>query len=207
MNIFDIGFEKGSITECIVTTYNEDMSPNAAPMGIFTLRDDMIVLRVHTDTDTYSNLAREKCCALNIVFDPYLFLKTAVTGQGDGGKENEICSEDIIRKTGVNAPVLKEAFAVIEGELLGYKKYTRKDRYRTSEVAVAKLKVRAVRVLKEFPRAVNRGLYAAIELAVDLSRGRTVSKDRYLKVMKRSLRAGEYRRVLGLLESVEIVEI
>ncbi len=204
MKISDIGFEKGGITECIVTTYNEDKSLNAAPMGVFTLGDDMIVLRVHTDTDTHSNLTREKRCALNVVFDPYLFLKTAITGRGDRGKEREVGMEDVMGETGMNAnaPVLKEAFAVIEGELLGHKKYVRKDGYRTSEVAVVKLRVRDVRVLKEFPRAVNRGLYAAIELAIELTRGKKENKDRYLKVMKRSLRAREYGRILELLSIV-----
>jgi uncharacterized protein len=204
MKISDIGFEKGSITECIVTTYNRDKSPNAAPMGVFTLRDGVVVLRVHTDTDTYSNLTREKRCALNVVFDPYLFLKTAITGRGDGGKEREIDAEDVVGETGMNAnaPVLKEAFAVIQGELLGHKKYVRKDRYGTSEVAVVKLRVIDVIVLKAFPKAVNRGLYAAVELAVELSRGKTGNKERYLKVMKRSLRAREYRRIQELLSIV-----
>jgi len=202
MKISDIGFEKGGITECIVTTYNRDKSPNAAPMGVFTLRDGVVVLRIHTDTDTYSNLTREKRCALNVVFDPYLFLKTAITGRGDGGKEREVGSEDVMGETGMNAPVLKEAFAVIEGELLGRKKYVRKDRYGASEVAVVKLRVIDVIVLKAFPKAVNRGLHAAVELAIELSRGKKENKDRYLKVMKRSLRAREYGRILELLSIV-----
>ena len=40
MKLVDLGFSKGTIVETIVSTYNRDGKPNAAPMGVATIDDE-----------------------------------------------------------------------------------------------------------------------------------------------------------------------
>ncbi|MFQ6105770.1 MAG: DUF447 domain-containing protein [Candidatus Hydrothermarchaeaceae archaeon] len=188
--ISELGFKKGSIVECIVTTYNEDKSSNAAPMGIITENEKEVSINIHTSSDTYYNIIRNRCCVLNIVFDPYLFLKTALSGSGKAGAEPEVCGKEV-GKSEVNAPFLKDAAAYIEAVLVNHKEET--------EFSHVRCSVSKVVVEKKHPFAVNRGLYAAVEAAIALSRG---SRDieGHMDIMRKALPQGEYSRIEKLLE-------
>jgi hypothetical protein len=201
--ISELGFKKENIVECIVTTYNEDSSPNAAPMGVYTLDDSEVVMRIHTDSDTYSNLIRNKGCVINIIFDPYLFLKTALIGQGRGSQEREVGNNEIKRAKDVNAPFLCQAHAFIEAKLKDHKEYTKEDDYKISEVSVMRCKISRVVINKRHPVAVNRGLYAAIELAIRLSRGNKNNVERYLRIMRKTLSSEEYKRIEKFIEGLQ----
>jgi hypothetical protein len=55
-------------------------------------------------------------------------------------------------------------------------------------------------VNKKYPIAINRGLFAAIEVAVAMSRGMEPQK-RYLEIMERTLAPEEYKRIMELLST------
>lgn len=192
MKISDLGFKKGCIAECIVTTYNEDGSPNAAPMGVRASSEKELIMKIHVESDTCSNLLRSKGCVINVVFDPYLFLKTALVGRAKGGREPEVRKNEIKKAKSVDAPFLRVAHAFIEAKL-------KKDRYKKSRFCTARCEVSKVVVNKRYPVAVNRGLSAAVELAIALSRERKEDLQRYMKLMRKSLNSREYKKIKKLL--------
>lgn len=185
MDLRDIGIGEGWLCEAIVTTYHEDGSPNAAPMGVRGGGRDVVVLKVHRDTDTYENILRGRCCVINIVFDPLLFLRCALYGRHKGPSEIE--AGDVEPADHVDAPYLVGASAYVEAELEEVEDFAKSDAYGMAMGSKMTLRVRDIRVLSPFPAAPNRGFFAAMELAIALSRGRTEDVPRYMEVIKKTL--------------------
>lgn len=198
MNIADMGFVPGRILESIVTTYNSDGSPNAAPIGIYPISDAEIQMDIHAPTDTLSNLLRTGGCVVNVVFDPFLFLKCAIFGSGKGEVENEVAQSDVQPAENVDAPVLKEANAWIELKMQSSTEKTKSDMHGEMEFSRIVCKVENTGVNKKYPVAINRGLFAAIEVAVAKSRGME-PQERHLEIMEKTLTQEEYKRIRELL--------
>ncbi len=194
-----LGFKEGSISECIVTTFNEDQTPNAAPIGV-TIKDGKVTMKIHTFTDTYKNIKEKKCCVLNIVNDPYLFLKTAIVGQGKGRDELDIDIEQIAKAEHVDAPYISGSDAYVELKVQSQATIDMHDRHGKAKVSIIKCEVESIQILKEYPAVINRGLFAAIELAILLSRGKKKNTKPYIKIMKKTLPPDEYEKIEKLLE-------
>jgi hypothetical protein len=190
-----LGFKKGRIVEAVVTTYNRDTTPNAAPMGVFSA-DKTLVLKVHKSSDTCGNILRTGGCVVNLVYDPLLFLKSALTAKG----EPEVQLEDTGEAETVYAPFLKNSHAYLESKLLGTRRYLKRDRYGASEVFMFRFGVMKIEVLKKYPVGFNRGLAAAIELAINLSRGKKEGWEEQVRIMKRVLSTKEYREIISFLK-------
>jgi hypothetical protein len=94
---------------------------------------------------------------------------------------------------------LKEARAYLEAKLIDHKEYIEKDEYKTSEVSIARCEVSKVAV-RGGPVAVSRGLFAAIELAITLSRRKKGDTRRYLEIMEKTLSSEEYEKIKEFLE-------
>ena len=199
--ISGMGFARGRLLEAIVTTYNCDGTPNAAPIGVTARGEAVLEMRVHTDTDTYANLLKRRGCVVNLIHDPYLFLKGALTGHGRGGAEPEVGPEEVAKAGSVDAPYLEKAGAYIEAVLLEHKEYLKRDQYRKSEASVILCRVEKATV-KGLPQGPNRGLNHAIELAIELTRGRRDGMARHMEVMKKTLPQEEYRRIEVFLRSL-----
>jgi len=198
VNIKDIGFVEGGVVETIVTTHNPDSSPNAAPIGVHTISDAEILMNIHTTSDTFKNIMRTGGCAINVVFDPYLFIKTCLLGSGKAEMENEISTEEVRPAKRINAPLLKDANAWIEAELQSHTEHMRKDHHKETEFSTIRCQVVQFTVNKKYPIAVTRGLFAAIELAIAISRGRKPD-ERYLEIMEKTLTPEEYKKIRELL--------
>jgi len=199
MDLRNLGFEKGWLCECIVTTYHADGSPNAAPMGVEAVDERRLVLRVHRDTDTYENLLRSRCCVVNVTADPELFLRCALFGRHRGSEELE--TESVGRAEHVDAPYLLRALAYVEcrvGELRGFE---RSDRLGRAVMAEVQLQPVSVAVLSPFPLAVNRGVFAAVELAIELSRGEGQNAERWLEVIRKTVPGDVALRIEGIVRS------
>jgi len=194
MKLDELAFREGRVAECIVTTYNEDGSPNAAPMGV---RKDGagLNLHVHSGSDTCRNLLDRRACVVNLVFDPLLFLKTALS------ENPEVEGREVKGAGSVDAPYLTAANAFIEAAAAFLEEETGSDRFGERRVSIFRLEVKAAVILKPSPVAPNRGLSAAIELAIALSRGEEVDIERPLEVMKKTLDRAEYEGVRCFLES------
>ncbi|GBE54309.1 hypothetical protein BMS3Bbin15_00461 [archaeon BMS3Bbin15] len=195
--IDQFGLIKGRIEETIVTTYNEDGSPNSAPMGVMSDGKEKIILRMYRSTDTLKNILREGCFVVNIISKPMLFLKAALLGRNKAGDEIEITE---VGKSGVVAPYLREASAYVEVELVSYSFYTKVDEMGEGELCLIEGRVKQIRILRSFPEALNRGICVVIEMSIELSRGRYENVERYLKIVKKCLSGDEYREIYSFVE-------
>lgn len=194
--IAKLGFSREGIAEAIVTTYNEDGSPNAAPMGVLSDGRQKVVLKVGRETDTRENILRGGFFVVNVASDPLLFLRTALTGWRRAGEEVEVPE---VRPSDVEAPFLRDADAYLEVELRKFRNYTREDELGRRRLTLVEGEVTGVRVLKALPRALNRGTCAVIELAVELSRGRSENMQEYLATAKKCLPQAEYRNIRSFI--------
>ncbi len=72
----ELGFEEGCIHEVILTTINEDLTPNVAPMGISIEKPYFFIVKPYIATRTYQNLSRTGEAVINITDDISLFCIT-----------------------------------------------------------------------------------------------------------------------------------
>ena len=186
-----LGFRRGRVVECIATTADAHGMPNAAPVGAYLLSPRTAVLKLHTRTRTFANLAETRRVVLNITSDPLLFLKTALL---DAEAELDFST------TGSGMPYLKDALAYAELRLLDSRRYTLRDSLGESEAALLRLEAEEVEVLAP-PQAFSRGACALVELAVELSRRRCSElESRLLRVARRCLSAAEVKEAERMLE-------
>jgi len=76
-NLDDLGFLEGIIGETIVSTYDVDEQPNAAPMGVMMHSSKQLIIRPFVSSLTYKNLQANRCAVVNVTSDPELFYLTA----------------------------------------------------------------------------------------------------------------------------------
>lgn len=96
----DLPFQTEIIYEAIVTTYNQQKQPNAAPMGFIINEEKQVVIRSYKESDTHKNLQDQNECIVNITTDPDLFVKSTLF--------QELLDENYIKSKVINAPILKD---------------------------------------------------------------------------------------------------
>jgi hypothetical protein len=111
----DLGFSKGVICETIVSTYNSDGTPNAAPMGITMDSEDTLSIYVFNSSTTSRNIKVGKCAVINLTNDIEFFYKTAFK---ETDKDSNLPLEWFEKAGKVEAPKLHFADATIEVSLL-----------------------------------------------------------------------------------------
>jgi hypothetical protein len=97
------------IYETIFTTYNTDLTPNAAPMGISTPDMKKIAAKIYSSSQTYRNILEKKCAVINITNDVSLFYQTSIDKKSLE-KETKIFK----KSKNIAAPILIPASAYIE---------------------------------------------------------------------------------------------
>ena len=107
----DLGFLKNMIFEAIVSTYNRDGSPNAAPMGTIMQNQQTISLNIFNTSETNRNLKTNKCAVINYTNNIDIFYKTTFKETNPTGK---LPDEWFEKAKTVNAPKLQESDATIE---------------------------------------------------------------------------------------------
>ena len=93
-------FEKNIIYETIISSYNKDGMPNAAPMGILLDEENEIILRVFNQSDTYKNLLANKICAINLSNNPNLYVNATLF-------QDELKADFFTKHPDFSAPILK----------------------------------------------------------------------------------------------------
>lgn len=107
----DLGFLKGIIAEAIVSTYNKDKTPNAAPMGILMEDEKHLTIDLFNSTATCNNIEASKCAVVNLTSDIEVFYKTAFKEANPDGKPPVDWFE---KSKAVNAPRMLLADATID---------------------------------------------------------------------------------------------
>ena len=110
----DLGFLKNMIFEAIVSTYNQDGSPNAAPMGVIMQNQHTISLKIFNTSETNRNLKTNKCAVINFTNNIDIFYKTTFKETNPTGK---LPNEWFEKTKTINAPKLQASDATIDVSL------------------------------------------------------------------------------------------
>jgi len=184
ISLDDLGFLKGSIGETIVSTYDADGQPTAAPMGVVMAGNERLRIRPYLSSLTYKNLQAKRCAVVNVTSDPELFYLTAFKEANPDGK----LSPELFEKAEtVDAPRLRAADAFIEVSVAENGSFG-------AERAEFLCAVQLVTASKALPKAYCRAQFATIEAIIHATRIKP-----FLRGDKQ-----ERERAFRLLELVEI---
>lgn len=159
-NLTDLGFSKGIISETIVSTYDAEGQPNAAPMGAIMENENRAAIKLFNSSLTFENLKVKRSAVINVTSNINLFYWTAFK---EACPEGKLPIKWFEKAETVNAPKLHEADAFIEVSVANLNKI---DDDRTEVVCDVKLVVAA----KNYPQAYCRALFATVEAIIHATR-------------------------------------
>jgi len=182
----DLGFHKGSIGETIVSTYDADGQPNAAPMGIVIESNERLLIRPYISSLTYRNLQAKRCAVVNVTSDPELFYLTAFK---EANPDGNLSPELFEKAETVDAPRLRAADAIVEGSVTETGSFS-------SERAEVLCNVQLVNASERLPKVYCRAQFATIEAIIHATR------------IKPFLRGDEkeQKRAFRLMELVDVCQ-
>ncbi|MGD0072377.1 MAG: DUF447 domain-containing protein [Candidatus Bathyarchaeia archaeon] len=178
----DLGFSKGIIAETIVSTYNMDGKPNAAPMGAIMEDEQYLIINLFNSSSTCSNIKANRCAVLNLTSNVEVFYKTAFKEANPNGKLPEEWFE---QAETVNAPKLRMADAAIDVSVINMAPIG-------TEKTKALCSVKQISAAKSYPQAYCRAMSATVEAIIHATRVKALIN--YEK---------EQKRVIKLLELIE----
>jgi hypothetical protein len=111
LELSDLGFLKGVIVETIVSTYNTDEEPNAAPMGVTMMDEQHLAINLFNSSTTCTNIRSNKCAVVNLTGNIEVFYKTAFK---EANPDGVLTQEWFEKAKAVNAPKLRLAEATID---------------------------------------------------------------------------------------------
>lgn len=154
-----LGFLKNVIVEAIVSTYNADGQPNAAPMGVKTEDATHVVIRPYISTLTYKNLQSKKCAVINVTSNPELYYRTAFKEANLEANTIEWFENAEI----VDAPRLRMADAFVEVSVAYIKSLD-------AERVEVLCNVQLIKAPSLLPKAYCRATFATIEAIIHATR-------------------------------------
>jgi len=167
----DLGFSKGAIFETVLSTYNQDGTPNAAPMGITMQNPQTISLNIFNSSQTSYNLKTTKCEVINLTSDIEVFYKTAFK---EANYNEQLPQEWFEKEEMLNAPKLRLADATIDVTVT-----------ETVPSGVEKtsflLKIQQINAAKMYPQVYCRALSATIEAIIHATRVKLFINDQKQK--------------------------
>lgn len=183
-----LGFAPGLIVETVVSTYNPNRQPTAAPMGVTLDEDGRLVIRPFTDTQTFKNLQSRRQCTVNLTADPRIFFHAAFKGK----KPCIGIPPDRFEKAEkVDAPWLRGVDAYLEASVVDIQGEDRKR-------ATVFCRVKKIQTLNSGPKAYCRATFALIESIIHATRIVFLLKDGKKAEAGRLLALiAHYRRLVG----------
>ncbi len=183
VDLTDLGFLKGKIFEVIVSTYNMDWTPNAAPMGTTMQNPQTISLNIFNSSQTSRNLKTNKCGIINLTNNIEFFYKAAFKEANPDMKPPQDWFEEAET---VNAPKLRLADATLEVTVAELEPIgTEKTRFSCN--------VEQINARKMLPQVYCRAMPAALEAILHATR---------LKVFaKQEKKMQQVSQLLGLIEN------
>ena len=163
----DLGFSKGIIAETIVSTYNIDGKPNAAPMGAIMEDEQKIIINLFNSSSTYRNLQANRCAVINLTSNIEVFYKTAFKEANPDGK---LPTEWFEKAETVNAPKLRLADATIDVSVIDMAPIG-------TEKTKAFCKVKQVNATKKYPQVYCRAMSATVEAIIHATRVKAFIND------------------------------
>jgi hypothetical protein len=162
MILKELGIERGRICEILLSTYNDDGSPTAAPMGIRTYDFRHLIIEPYATTLTYKNLCSRKCAVANVTDDPELFYDTAF-------KKGKLPKEWFEKAVTVDAPRMKASYSFLELSLISIAK--------RGDMATITCEVKLAEIRPSYVRPYCRATFATIESIIHATRVKEFLKD------------------------------
>jgi len=159
-NLTELGFNKGIIGETIVSTFDLNGQPNAAPMGILIENDVQLKIKPYRTSLTCKNLQTKRCAVVNLTSNPRLFYLTAFKDLRLDKKLSDGMFEEAEK---VDAPRLKAADSTIEVSVAKTDSFS-------SERAEFLCNVQLVKSSKTLPKVYCRAQFATIEAIIHSTR-------------------------------------
>ena len=164
----DLGFSRNAVSEIIVSTFDVDGNPNAAPMGALVDEKGHLVMKVFNSTATLRNLQLNKSGVVNLTSEIDIFYKSAFKEINPDGK---IPKEWFEKSENINAPKMLNADASIEFAITEFLPI---DAQRTRVTCV----VRSIQAKRILPKAYNRAFSATMEAIILSTRIKALSGDK-----------------------------
>lgn len=148
--------------EAIVTTYNvnlalEEISYNAAPMGVIFGDSKHIIIRPYLTTNTYKNIQSHRCAGINFTNNISLFYKSAI-------KKSEISQNDFLTSKKKKIPLLKDS--ITRFVVITEKKEINKSENRAKILC----KIEEFENVDSNIEPYNRGYFAVLESIIHFTR-------------------------------------
>ncbi len=160
VRLIDFGFHHGAIVETIVSTYNADGTPTAAPIGVTMENPKNVALKLYTTSATYKNIEAKKCAIINVTNDIELFYRTAFKEINPNGT---VPTEWFQPNKKTEAPKLCKADATIHVAVLNITALN-------EEKAEALCKVTHIETTKKVPQTYCRAFGITLEAIIHATR-------------------------------------
>ena len=160
INLADLGFLEGNIGETIVSTFDLNGQPNAAPMGVEIEGNEKLKIKPYLTSLTYNNLQAKRCAVINVTSNPTLFYITAFKDIRHYRKISTVIFE---KAETIDAPRLRAADAIIEVLVAETNRFG-------SNRAEILCNVQLVKSLKKLPTVYCRAQFATIEAIIHATR-------------------------------------
>ena len=156
----DLGFSESVIVETVVSTYNVDGQPNAAPMGATMTSPQSLVLKIYTSSLTYKNLQSKRCAVVNLTSNAEVFYRTAFK---EGNLNGRLPLDWFEKADIVDAPRFRAADAYVEVAVGDIEPFD-------AERAEIFCNVKRIEASATLPKAYCRALPATIEAIIHATR-------------------------------------
>jgi len=165
--LIDLGFRKGAIVETIVSTYNEDGSPNAAPMGATFKGGQHLIVDFYNSSTTLANIKARLCAVVNLTGNIEIYYRSAFKEANPNGL---LPKDWFVKAESVNAPKLGLVEATVEVSVTGLA-------YVNSEKTRAIFAVERLQARKVYPQVYCRAFGLTLEAIVHATRVKVLAGD------------------------------
>lgn len=178
--LFKLGFEKNSIVEAIVSTFDEMKNPHAAPMGVRTEDMSSIILMVYKTSQTYKNLMKKKIGVVNITSNPSIFHQTLFKDLNQDGKLPE---KWFSKASKVEAPYMLNAEASIEIRIINVDEMDEKVKMLCKIENILFNDRKVIQVYSRANSAVIESLIHASRIEIYLAAGKNVEVKKLIELI------------------------
>ncbi len=183
----DLGFLKGAVTETVVSTYNADGEPNAAPMGVTMTDEQHLAISLFNSSATLANIKSGRCAVLNLTGNIEVYYRTAFKEANPGG----VLPKGWFQKAkAVNAPKLRLAEATVEVSVTEMAA-------QGAEKTRADFAVELVQATRKYPQVYCRAFGATLEAIIHATRVKALANDE-----KEQERVGELLKKIACCDEV-----
>ena len=179
----EIGFLKDVVGETIISTYNGDGTPNAAPMGVIMVDERHVAVNLYNTSATLTNVKARRCAVLNLTDDINVYYRTAFK---EANPNSALPREWFTKTQTVNAPKLVSAQATIDVSVADLEEVSK-------EKTKATFIVDQVQATPRFERVYCRAFGATVEAIIYATRVKILVNDET-----------EQKRVSQLLERIQL---